>query len=57
MTNEKLNSFLIGIVFLSVFSLAIAGCSNTWTGIKKDTRKAGEAIEDTYEKTKKKLED
>jgi predicted small secreted protein len=55
--DEKLKYFLFGIVFLFIFSLAIAGCSNTWTGIKKDTKKAGEAIEDTYEKTKKKLED
>ena len=55
--NEKLKYFFIGTAFLFIFSLAISGCSNTWTGIKKDTKKAGEAVEDTYEKTKKKLED
>ena len=57
MMDEKLKYFLSGIVFLVIFSVATLGCSNTWKGIKKDTQKAGETIEDTYQETRKKLED
>jgi len=54
---KNLKHFLIGMISIAVFSLTIAGCGNTWTGVKKDAKKAGDAIEDSYDKTKKKLED
>ena len=54
---KKLKSLFVGIVAIAVFSLTIAGCSNTWKGLKKDTKKAGNAIEKAYKKTKKKIED
>ena len=54
---KKLKSWFVGIDAMAAFSLLIAGCSNTWKGLKKDTKKAGDAIEKAYKKTKKKIED
>jgi len=54
---KKLKCLFVGMITIAVFSLMIAGCGSTWTGVKKDAKEAGEAIEDSYEKTKKKLED
>ncbi len=56
MIENKLKQFFIGLVFLSVVFFMAGGCSNTWKGVKKDSEKVGEAIEDTYENAKKKLE-
>ena len=54
---KKLKLLFVGIVAITLFSLTISGCSNTWQGLKKDTKKAGKAIEKAYKKTKKKIED
>ena len=44
-------------VFMLSFALALGGCSNTWSGVKKDTgdnmEATGSAIERAGEKVKK----
>ncbi len=54
---KKLIYIFIVTVAAAVFSLTITGCSNTWQGLKKDTKKAGKSVEKTYKKTKKKIVD
>ncbi len=54
---KKIKCLFIGTVAIAVFSFTITGCSNTWQGLKKDTKKAGKAVEKTYKKTKKKIVD
>ena len=47
---------LFGSIFLFAFAVSVAGCDDTWRGIKRDTgenlEKTGEALDKAGEKVK-----
>ena len=51
-----MNKSLFAVIALAL-GLALGACSNTWSGVKQDTKKAGQATGQAIEKTGQKIEE
>ena len=47
----------LSLVLAFAAALVLAGCSNTWSGVKQDTKNAGQATGQAIEKTGEKIKD
>jgi hypothetical protein len=47
----------IGVFAAAVFAIALAGCGDTWSGLKKDTGDNMEAVGESMEKTGKEIKE